>query len=401
MHIHELLHKTFSNQLPQVHKTRLISLMTACEAAINSKQLYLTELGRSIANTNKECSNIQKVDRLLGNGHLQTERESVYQVMINFVLQEKMYAWIHIDCTCINSTTKRYVLRASVSMHGRSIVIYEECFSKKQENNHATHKAFLNRLKKLLPTSVKPIIVTDAGFRAPWFAYILKLGWDFVGRLRNKNAICLDDSSQWQLSSKFFEQATSKPTHVGQGVLTDEGRVPAHFILYKAKPKGRAALTKDKKKSSSGMSKRYAKANKEPWVLVTSLSETKINPVLAVNIYRQRMRIEENIRDTKCSHYGLGLKNSLTKCSQRMNILLLIAAICTLTAWLAGLYIKSIGKTADFQAHSAKFSSLSYVYLGRRAIWKKHSVTKEEFEHTLILLYQCAIKTQNEIHHYE
>lgn len=57
-----------------------------------------------------------------------------------------------------------YVLRASLSMSGRSMVIYEESHPKKKENNHATHKEFLNQLKKLLPSSVTPIIVTDAGF---------------------------------------------------------------------------------------------------------------------------------------------------------------------------------------------------------------------------------------------
>jgi hypothetical protein len=36
---------------------------------------------------------------------------------------------------------------------GRSIVIYEECHSKEKENNHATHKKFLNNLKSILPSS--------------------------------------------------------------------------------------------------------------------------------------------------------------------------------------------------------------------------------------------------------
>lgn len=56
------------------------------------------------------------------------------------------------------------------------------------------------------------------------------------------------------------------------------------------------------------------------------------------------MRIEENIRDTKCPHYGFGLKKSLTQSSQRMNILLLIAAIATFAAWFAGLFIRSINR---------------------------------------------------------
>lgn len=400
MHLFPLLHKTFKEKLPKVHVTRLDSLMGVCATAACDNKLYLTGLGRSISNTNKESSNIQKVDRLLGNRHLHEERESFYKVMLSYVLQNNSSPWIHIDWTCINSTTHLYALRASLSMKGRSIVLYEESHPKKKENNHATHKAFLNKLKTLLPSDVRPVIATDAGFRAPWFVHILKLGWDFVGRLRNKNLIFLDKTDTWALSSNYFKQATSIPTYIGQGLLTEEGKVPAQFVLYKGKSKGRHRLNKNKKNSHSGKSKRYAKANKEPWFLVTSL-QAKEKPVLITNIYRQRMRIEENIRDTKCPHYGLGLKNSLTRCPQRMNILLLIAAIATLAAWIAGLFIKNIGKAPDFQAHSAKVSSaLSIIFLGRRALKKGFVMNLEQFQNTCILLYQVALQVQREKPHY-
>lgn len=403
MHLIELLHKTFEDKLPQIHKTRLKSLLTTCDAAISTNKLYLTGLGRSISNTNKECSNIQKVDRLLGNGLLQAERGLFYKLMISYVIQEHTCPWIHIDWTCINPVTNLYALRASVSMKGRSIVVYEACYPKKQENNHETHKAFLNQLKALLPVSVKPIIVTDAGFRGIWFNYILKLGWDFVGRLRNKNAVYMNNTSTWSLSSNYFEQATSKPTYIGHGLLTERGKISANFIAYKGPSKGRKTLTLNKKRQRSGKkNKVYSKSYKEPWILVTSLKKAKLHPYLIVNIYRQRMRIEENIRDSKCPHYGLGLKNSLTQSSQRMNILLLIAAIATFAAWLAGLFIKSIGKAADFQVHSAKFTSaLSFVFLGRRALRKKILISSDEFENTCKMLYQCALFAQKESPQYE
>jgi hypothetical protein len=35
------------------------------------------------------------------------------------------------------------------------------------------HRAFLARLKTLLPAGVKPILITDAGFRAPRFKSVL------------------------------------------------------------------------------------------------------------------------------------------------------------------------------------------------------------------------------------
>lgn len=299
MQLVRLLHNLFKKEVPFIHKTRLSNLFDACETAIKSNKLFLTGLGRALPNKNKTSSTIQKIDRLLGNAHLQQEQNALYKVLCSYLIKEGSTPWVHVDWTCINSTTNLYVLRASLSMTGRSMVIYEECHPKKKENNHATHKAFLNQLKKLIPSSVKPIIVTDAGFRAPWFQHILSLEWDFVGRLRNKNLVCLNNESTWNLSSSYFAKATRTPTHIGEGLLTEEGKVPTHFILYKGINKGRHRVNKNKKKSRAGKSKRYAKANNEPWLLVSSLSLNQDNPNLAVNIYRQRMRIEENIRDTK------------------------------------------------------------------------------------------------------
>jgi hypothetical protein len=206
----ELLHKTLTKELPFIHKIRLNCLMDVCNTATQSHKLYLTGLGRNNLNTNKTGSNIQKVDRLLGNKHLHEERTSIYYTMSCWLIKNNLTPWIHIDWSCINAQTNLYILRASLSAKGLSIVLYEECYLKEKENNHATHKLFLKNLKALLPDSVKPIIVTDAGFRAPWFAEIIKLGWDFVGRLRNKNLISMDDESIWQLSSIFLNKQLKK-----------------------------------------------------------------------------------------------------------------------------------------------------------------------------------------------
>ncbi len=135
---------------------------------------------------------------------------------------------------------------------------------------------------------------------------------------------------------------------------------------------------------------------------MTSLSQSQDNPNHIVNIYRQRMRIEENFRDTKCPHYGLGLKDSLTRTSERMAILLLIAAIATFAAWLAGITTIHIGNASDFQAHSAKFTrSLSIVFLGREAIKKQLIFYDSQLITALSILLQMVIKTQLERGVYE
>jgi hypothetical protein len=212
----------------------------------------------------------------------------------------------------------------------------------------------------------------------------------------------MEGTQTWQLSSLFFMQATGKPTHLGHGLLTAKGQVPIHMVLYKGKSKQRHKRNLNKKISASGKSKRHSNAAKEPWLLVTSLLQSRDNPNHIVNIYRQRMRIEENFRDTKCPHYGLGLKNSLTRTPERMTVLLLIAAIATFAAWLAGLVTIFTGNATDFQAHSAKFTrSLSIVFLGREAIKKQLIIDKSQFMKALDILLQMVINTQLELGVYE
>ncbi len=393
----QLLHKDFSKELPFIHKTRLNCLMSVCNTASTSNKVFLTGLGRDISSDTKTSSNIEKVNRLLGNKHLHLERCAFYQSMASRLIPKWMSPWIHVDWSCINATTNLYLLRASLSVTGRSIILYEECYPKKKENNDAVHKEFLKNLKAILPPCAIPIIVTDAGFRAPWFIAVRQMGWHFVGRLRNKNLILMEGTETWQLSSLFFEQATGKPSHLGHGLLTEEKQVPVHLVLYKGKSKNRHKRNLNKKISASGKSKRYSEAAKEPWLLVSSLPQAQDNPKHCVNIYRQRMRIEENFRDTKCPHYGLGLKKSLTRIPERMAILLLIAAIATLAAWLAGISSIRQGKAADFQAHSSKFtSSLSIVYLGREVIKKQYLLSNSDLILAGNILLQMVIDTQLE-----
>jgi hypothetical protein len=115
----------------------------------------------------KASSNIEKVNRLLGNEHLYHELLSFYATMAGQLIPRWMSPWIHIDWSCINSTTNLYLLRASLSDKGLTTVLYEESYPKKKENNHAVHQQFLKNLKAILPPCEPSIIVTDAGFRAP------------------------------------------------------------------------------------------------------------------------------------------------------------------------------------------------------------------------------------------
>lgn len=107
--------------------------MDASSTLLKVNKLTLTPLGRNFPKKIKPRSNIKKMDRLLANSHLQAESVEFYKVMNSYLITENTQPWIHIDWSCLCAVTKMYFLRATLSMQGRSIVIYEECHPKEKE----------------------------------------------------------------------------------------------------------------------------------------------------------------------------------------------------------------------------------------------------------------------------
>ena len=274
MPVMRLFHKVIKEKLPFINKARVRNIFIAVTALITGSKLSLTGLGRHILSSSTMRSQIKKIDRLIGNRHLYKERLNFYRVLSSMGIPSYSSPWIQVDWTCVCSITNLYILRASLSAQGRSVVVYEEVHPKKYENNHKIHKAFLSKLKSILPLNVKPVIITDAGFRAPWFQAVVALGWDFVGRLRNKNLVQLTSCLNWQLSSSLYAKAKNIPTYLGTGLLTRKGRVFCSFVIYKGKSKSRRRLNNDGSKCNHSKSKRYAKSYREPWLLVTSIKQT-------------------------------------------------------------------------------------------------------------------------------
>ncbi|KTD79447.1 hypothetical protein [Legionella waltersii] len=131
----KLLHSFLQKELPFIHKKRLQGIEACCEALINGNTLSLTHLGRNITSKVKEGSNIERVNRLLGNHHLQEEIPLFYEVINHLLIENESTPWIHVDWSCISPTTQLYVLRATLSMRGRSFTVYQETHPKSKENN--------------------------------------------------------------------------------------------------------------------------------------------------------------------------------------------------------------------------------------------------------------------------
>lgn len=207
MHVKEIVTQFLSKV---IHKTRLESLIPVITGLITSKQLKLTQLGRSLNLDATERSGIRRVDRLLANSYYQEHSIEIYKAISQRIVGNQKRPIILVDWTSLPNSHQmtedgeQCALRASLIAEGRSITLYEEVHPKKKEGNPTIHKAFLNNLASILPIACCPYIVTDAGFRNPWFKAISALGWDYVGRVRGVVNYFYND--QWESIKKLFIQ---------------------------------------------------------------------------------------------------------------------------------------------------------------------------------------------------
>lgn len=373
MQVSTILHELFSSS---IHKSRLKSLIPVITAVIKSKKLQLTQLGRSLKGKSKERSGIRLIDNLLANPFYQKQSIIFYRSICTRVIAPEMNPDVIVDWSSLpNSALKteggeHCVLRAVLATKGRGITLYEEIHPKKKENNPKVHKRFLSNLHAALPPGCRPCILTDAGFKNPWFKAVSALAWDYVGRVRGL-AHC-DEGNGFHPISELFSQAKNKAQYLGFSLIAKTNAMPHHVVLYKGKPKGRHKTTKTKKIDRSIDSQKHSKGWKEPWFLVTSLQAVKNTPQLAVLKYKKRMTIEENFRDTKSTKYGFSFDKNETIKPERFTVWMILAALASLVAWLTGAAAEQLELHYDFQANSYKHRRvLSFFYLGCQIIRKK------------------------------
>ncbi|WP_411899814.1 transposase, partial [Salmonella enterica] len=98
----------------------------------------------------------------------------------------------------IRERERLLVLLASVAIHGRSVTLYEKAFPLSEQCSTKAHDQFLADLASILPSNTTPLILSDAGFKLPWYKSVEKLGWSWFSRLRGKVQYADIAAENWQ-----------------------------------------------------------------------------------------------------------------------------------------------------------------------------------------------------------
>ena len=372
MNARPILKKTIALVTPKMHARRRASLTSSLESLLKGATATVTNLGRGINSPAKEKHRIKRADRLLSNSNLQQESYSIYQQIAKYTIGKAKRPIILIDWSDLDEHKGHFLLRATLPSHGRGLCVYEEVHDITTKEKPKTHIQFLANLAKVLDKDCRPVIVTDAGFKTPWFRAVLENGWDYVGRVRKPNFYSLEEQS-WQCITNLYTQATNCPKSF-VGAIARSNCLECRLVLYKQKHQGRKSLTRLGKKRQSKTSKVYTKSANDPWLLATSLPQGKQLARRVTKIYRLRMEIEEGFRDMKSHQFGQGFEYNKTTNIKRLGILVLLTSLAHWLLMAVGLATKMANQHRQYQANSLKIKSvLSLHFIGLRVMLNRYA----------------------------
>lgn len=371
MRASEVLQKCLLNSLGRMHELRSQTLLRSVEALLAGRRLTLTDVARTWPGAERIRAPLKAFDRLLSNAHLQVERETVYAEMARWLLRGDR-PLIVIDWSDLKADRTWCLLRAAVPVGGRTLPVLDMVFPGSEQGSPTAEKRFLQRLKALMPADVHPILITDAGFRTPWFRAVSALGWGWVGRLRGTTRVkpshVVNRHEQWAPCRALHVLARGRPRELPLMHINQSQPLACRMVLYRKAAQGRKHVTHHGRIARSKISRQCAAREREPWLVVASPELMHLSARQLVTLYGRRMQIETSFRDLKSHRYGQGFEDSLTRKGHRLEILLLVNALATFASWLAGLACEATGIDQWLYPAKRKRKLYSTLRVGREAL---------------------------------
>ena len=368
MHTHarKIVDRFVHKQLSLIHAARRELLCAAVGAVMGGHLLTLSRLARALMGQSTHKAALKRVDRLIGNERIGQEAQVVGAALLRTLCQGGQPLVIAVDWSEVAPDGAFVELRAvapRIGM-GRGLTIYQQVYPLSKLGNARAERALLKRLHAWMPAGVQVIVITDAGFRRPWFIQVARLGWSWIGRVRG--GVCVSrDRSHWEHASGWFAKATGKACRWNDCWLTRRFGFPCDMVLLRrrvvgGKRYGRAGH------GSTPKARREAKASaSEPWLLAHSPQLRTYRAEEIVGLYGQRMQIEENFRDGKSLPLGMGLELSQSRSAPRLHALLLIGTLAAFLLWHIGQLAEAEGLHLRYKATTRAARELSIITLAR------------------------------------
>jgi hypothetical protein len=344
-----------------LHAKRVLSLANGVLGVLHTAALAIHAIGEALAAVAdlRPKHAIKQVDRLLSNRGI--DPEVLAPQWVSFVLGARTDVVVALDWTDFDGDDQTTLVLNLITTHGRATPLLWKTVPKTglKDQRNEYEDALLVRLRAAVPETIRVTILADRGFGdQKLYTFLRELRFDFVIRFRGGIRV----TSAAGVGKKAQEW------------LRPDGRLlELHGVGVTASdtPVDRVVIVR-------------ARGMKDAWYLASS--RTDLSGAQIKQLYGRRFTIEENLRDTKDLHFGLGLSATHISTPERRDRLLLLVAIAQALLTLLGAAAEHIGfdrmlksNTAQKRTHSL-FRQGSYWY---RAI----PAMREEWLRTLMTAF--------------
>lgn len=359
-----LIVRRFMGSVGGIHQSRIGSYADVVCALAHGGQLTLSALARRLQG--KSCkAKLKRVDRLIGSDRIVDEAVRFGTRMLEICAPPSGILLIGVDWSSASPGGTFAEVRASLLSEGmgRGLTIYQETYALKHYGSPRVELGFLKRLKAMMPAGRQVILVTDAGFRRQWFTAADRLGFSWVGRVRQGQMLGL--KGRFHGMNYWFSRAPLSPIKMGDAALTKRHQMPCDLVLWRKEMKRRKRYRRPGSGPTPKANKEAIASSNEPWLLATSTDLRYLSAEQIAGYYAARMQIEENFRDHKSASFGFGQEKSRSRTRSRIHALLLIGTLAAFLMWHIGQLAEAENIQRYFKATTRTARELSLISLAR------------------------------------
>ena len=313
---------------PSLHDKRVFSLANAATGCLERASLAIHAIGLGLATacSLKSKHAIKQVDRLIGNRGL--EVPILLATWVAFCVAKRPKIVVTLDWTEFDADGHSTLALNMVTRHGRATPLMWKTVLKAdlKGKRNSYEDELLGNFKEALPAGTDVTVLADRGFGdIKLYEYLRELGFGFIIRFReNIHVRCGEETRE--------ARAWLSPS--GRSKRLKNAKVTAGEY-----PLGSVVVT-------------HAKGMKDAWCL--AVSDPDMSAAVAIAAYQKRFTTEENFRDTKDPHFGMGLSQLRITRTDRRDRLLLVSALSVAFLTLLGAAGESTGLDMHFKANTVK-----------------------------------------------
>lgn len=324
----------------ELHSKQVLSVANAALGLIHGSTLGVAAIGRALAQALELAPKhaIKQVDRFLSNDKIDVP--ALQKKWVAFVVGARKELLVALDWTDFDADDQATIALNLITTHGRATPLMWQSVRKSElkRRRNVFEDELLERFREALPSDVKVTVLADRAFGDKVLYDFLAndLRFEFVIRFRGN--ILVGDGKGTRKPAKEWLSASGRARVISNATVTATDAPVGAVIAVKSK----------------GM--------KEPWFL--ACSEANIGATTATKLYGRRFTIEENFRDSKNEHLGMGLSATRMKNPRRRDRLLLVNAVAIALLTLLGAASEKIGWDRKLKANTSKKRTHSLLFQG-------------------------------------